>query len=444
VETTKTKYDVIISEPSNPWLTGVANLFTREYFAAARRALTPDGRLVAWFPLYAMDPPALRSVLAALRAEFPNTYALMLSRDVPDLMLLATMQPLTPADLPRWESLDPAVQADLYRVGTHSTAELWSLLRLMPDDVAAVVGDGVRENSDDNLFVELRTPWLLYADHFAGPGPGPSAQTWKAIDDAPSSTAALIEPALAGPGGPRPGELALAALSVRGDASAATRWIERAGDSGEGIAARAQLARAQNRLEEPAYAAALDRALELEPRSYDARMLRSRHRLAQGDPQGALADVDAALALRPGDPALLGVRAGVLYGLNRFAEARTDLAAVEKSEYWGWAADLWYLAGMSALQDGDLQDGIARLEKYVEYEPGFVAAWSVLEQAYTAKGREADAARARRNQAMILYIIALSSEKAGDKAGAVQRLRRALVIQPDHTLAREALSRLGG
>ncbi|MDP1569901.1 MAG: fused MFS/spermidine synthase, partial [Vicinamibacterales bacterium] len=104
VETTKTKYDVIISEPSNPWLTGVANLFTREYFAAARRALTPDGRLVAWFPLYAMDPPALRSVLAALRAEFPNTYALMLSRDVPDLMLLATMQPLTPADLPRWES----------------------------------------------------------------------------------------------------------------------------------------------------------------------------------------------------------------------------------------------------------------------------------------------------------------------------------------------------
>jgi spermidine synthase len=137
VETTRTKYDVIISEPSNPWLTGVANLFTREYFAAAHRALTPEGRLLTWFPMYAMDREALRSILSELRAEFPNVYALVLDRNVPDLMLLATMKPLTPADLPRWESLHPAVQSDLYRIGTHSTAELWSLLRLMPDDVAA-------------------------------------------------------------------------------------------------------------------------------------------------------------------------------------------------------------------------------------------------------------------------------------------------------------------
>ena len=71
-------------------------------------------------------------------------------------------------------------------------------------------------------------------------------------------------------------------------------------------------------------------------------------------------------------------------------------------------------------------------------------AWSALEQAYTAKGREADAARARRNQATNLYFLAVGSEKAGDTARAKERLQRALALQPDHALAKEALARLGG
>ena len=444
LETTRTKYDVIVSEPSNPWLTGVANLFTREFFAAARRALGPDGRMVTWFPLYAIDRDSLRSIVSALSAEFPAVYALVMDRNTPDLMLLSTQRPLTPEDLPRWESLPAGVQSDLYRVGTRSTAELWSLLRLMPEDLAALVGDGAVQNTDDNLFVELRTPWLLYADHFAASGEGPSAQAWQSIDAAPSSVGALLEPALAQPGAPRAGELAIAALDARHDALAAQRWIDRAPGSGEAIAARAQLSRAQGSLDEPAFAAELDRAVASEPGSYQALLLRARHRLAQGDGQGALADVDAALALRPGDPVLLGARGNALYRLGRYSEARAELAAAEKTEYWGWAAQLWYLAGLAALQDGDVDDAIARLEGFVEFEPGLVLAWSALEQAYTAKGRVADAARARRNQATNLYFLAVGSEKAGDTARAKERLQRALALQPDHALAKEALARLGG
>src|SRR5258706_7648958 len=103
VETSPRKYDVVISEPSNPWLTEVSNLVTREYFRAVRQTLAPDGRFLAWFPLYAIDFEALRSILAALQAEFPYVYALVLDRNKPDLMVLARTQPLTPEDLPRWE-----------------------------------------------------------------------------------------------------------------------------------------------------------------------------------------------------------------------------------------------------------------------------------------------------------------------------------------------------
>jgi spermidine synthase len=444
VENTREKYDVIISEPSNPFLTGVANLFTRQYFRAARAALEPDGRFIAWFPLYAIDFEALRSILAALRAEFPDVYAFVLDRNTPDLMVLGCQKPLTPADLPRWESLPASVQSDLYRIGTHSTADLWSLLRLMPEDIAALVGDGAVENSDDNLLVELRTPWLLYADHFAPPGQGPSARAWARIDSTPLSRGSLLEPALATPGAPRVGELALSYLNVRHDAAASAHVAELASDSAEVAAARAQVARTTGELDEAGFSAALERAVAREPNSYDLRMLRARRRLNEDKPDAALEDIDAGLAIRPDDPALLGVRASALLRLNRVAEARAALAEVEKTEYWLFAKPLWYLSGLAALQAGDLADGEARVLRYLETEPGFVQAWQVLEQVYTQQGRFEDAARTRRNQAMNLYLIAMRAEREGDVPRAKQTLQRALAVAPDHALAKAALARLGG
>ena len=76
----------------------------RELFGpwVSRPALSPDGRVVVWFPLYAIDRDALRSIVSALTAEFPAVYALVLDRYTPDLMLLATQpsvlpQPMMPA-----------------------------------------------------------------------------------------------------------------------------------------------------------------------------------------------------------------------------------------------------------------------------------------------------------------------------------------------------------
>jgi spermidine synthase len=52
---TDTRYDAIISEPSNPWMAGMAALFTREFFASAKEALTDDGIYVQWYHCYQMD-----------------------------------------------------------------------------------------------------------------------------------------------------------------------------------------------------------------------------------------------------------------------------------------------------------------------------------------------------------------------------------------------------
>src|SRR5690606_35146179 len=164
LSSTREKYDVVISEPSNPWMSGVSNLFTRDFFAAVRGALAPGGRLLQWIHLYAMEPQAFQSILAALRAEFAYVYAFAYARGHADLLLLASERPLTRDDLPRWDELAPALHDDLRRTGVYDTADLWSLLVLEPDEVDALAAAAQIVKSDDNLFIELGAPWMLYAD----------------------------------------------------------------------------------------------------------------------------------------------------------------------------------------------------------------------------------------------------------------------------------------
>jgi spermidine synthase len=81
------KYDIIISEPSNPWVSGVSSLFTSEFYRLARRHLNDDGVLVQWFQMYEIDASLIASVLRALGENFPD-YAIYASTGS-DLLIVA-------------------------------------------------------------------------------------------------------------------------------------------------------------------------------------------------------------------------------------------------------------------------------------------------------------------------------------------------------------------
>jgi len=66
------RYDVIISEPSNPWVTGVEMLYSREFLEAARERLAPGGVYAQWFHLYESDPEVVALVLRTYAAVFPQ------------------------------------------------------------------------------------------------------------------------------------------------------------------------------------------------------------------------------------------------------------------------------------------------------------------------------------------------------------------------------------
>ena len=91
LQTTRATYDIIVSEPSNPYRAGIASLFAREYYGEIRRRLNPGGIFVQWLQAYEIDLPAVRSVFATLRSEFPHVQVYRTSRD---LLLLATAEPL--------------------------------------------------------------------------------------------------------------------------------------------------------------------------------------------------------------------------------------------------------------------------------------------------------------------------------------------------------------
>src|SRR3990167_3521668 len=57
---TRKQYDIIVSEPSNPWIAGVASLFTAEFYDRAAEVLKPDGVFAQWIQLYELDPQDLR------------------------------------------------------------------------------------------------------------------------------------------------------------------------------------------------------------------------------------------------------------------------------------------------------------------------------------------------------------------------------------------------
>ncbi len=88
---------MIVSEPSHPWVPGVANLFTREFFQLGRDRLNDDGIFVQWLQIYQLSTDSLRSVLATFHETFPHVLVFRVEGawKGKDLLLIGSKTPLT-------------------------------------------------------------------------------------------------------------------------------------------------------------------------------------------------------------------------------------------------------------------------------------------------------------------------------------------------------------
>ena len=88
LEMTDRMYDVVISEPSNPWMAGMAGLFTHEFFRAVRARLRPGGIFAQWLHSYQMDWATFALVGRTFRAVFPHGTLVATSPRGEDYLLL--------------------------------------------------------------------------------------------------------------------------------------------------------------------------------------------------------------------------------------------------------------------------------------------------------------------------------------------------------------------
>jgi hypothetical protein len=155
LQTTQQTYDLVLSEPSNPYRAGIASLFTREFYAMADRRLAPSGIFAQWIQGYEIDVETLRVVLRTLREVFPFIEIWHTQSD--DLVLIATRERLT-YDIPsirRRLAAEPFRSA-LPRMWLVEGAEGLLSHFLAPDALSRSIGEVFASpiNTDDSTVLE--------------------------------------------------------------------------------------------------------------------------------------------------------------------------------------------------------------------------------------------------------------------------------------------------
>jgi spermidine synthase len=150
------KYDVIVSEPSNPWVSGVSTLFSDEFYGQITRYLEPDGMLVQWMQTYEADIDIVMSVIKALTPHFED-FAIYNADDSNLLIVAVRSGPLPKPDPKLFSSA--SIRAELARVGIESLQNVHSRYlgnkRLL---LPLLQASGVPANSDYFPFVDLNAP----------------------------------------------------------------------------------------------------------------------------------------------------------------------------------------------------------------------------------------------------------------------------------------------
>ncbi|MEK7486028.1 MAG: spermidine synthase, partial [Planctomycetota bacterium] len=156
------QYSVIVSSPSHPWLSGGANLFTKEFFKLCKQRLKPDGILCQWLQLYEISWETLQVLLNTLRSEFPHLVFFHSDSEV--LLVLASQQEIS-LD---WKRISermkiPAVREDLARLGITHPAHIIAHYITSTSEASSLLQTPFY-NTDDNAYVEFITPRQIFAN----------------------------------------------------------------------------------------------------------------------------------------------------------------------------------------------------------------------------------------------------------------------------------------
>jgi spermidine synthase len=165
----RTKYDIIFSEPSNPYRAGVASLYTREFYAAVRERLAPGGLFVQWVQTYSIDERTARTIYATLSTAFAHVQTWTTGPG--DIVLVASRDPIA-FDAQR---IAARLQSEPFRTAAHVAWRAETVEGILARFVAAepvarqFAARGDELNTDDRSVIEFSFGRTLGRDLFGTP-----------------------------------------------------------------------------------------------------------------------------------------------------------------------------------------------------------------------------------------------------------------------------------
>ncbi len=399
------RYHVIASQPSNPWVPGVAGLYTAEFLELARGRLHEEGVLGQWVQAYGMPVEDFRRILRTFHHVFPHAALFEESVGGGDYFLVGSRRPLTRDAARLLARITPPVATELVRAGLKEPDELLARRVLDASGLARLAGAGPLL-TDDDLRLAYTTPLTIWLESSTG-----LARLLETARPAP-----LDGLSLEGLTGPR--RLELQARLARHEArrqedlafAELLEGVAPADLAVPGVAEAATLARAG--LARAAYGTLME-TLEEAPGPAALQVLAGDLARRLGEPEMAAFHYRTALDLEPGAAAALAGLGGLLLaGGDPAAAAELLEAAVAASPAWARA---WSNLGVARRQTGRLEAAEEAYLRALDLQPALAEAWS--------------------NLAVLRHI-------QDDRAGAEAALRAGLDAVPADCALRQALAAL--
>lgn len=425
--TTRERYDVISSEPSNPWMAGVAALYTDEFYRAAVARLRPGGLFIQWLHAYSMYPEDLKMIFNTFTSQFPR--ASLWRAQTSDFLLLGQID-FSPLSLNRLRELwsRPELQSDFRALGLSRPEGLLAYHRLDDADVRRLAQGGLR-NTDDRTRLEYDAPRGLYAEDMIDKN---VAWVWSYRSsvlphdvDFSDEGAALVGMA----------ETSLAFDDLE-PADTFLRQLEQAHPSAQSLLLRGELQLKKSQFE-PAKSS-FRSALEMTPGSAEAQAGLGIALLESGDPSGAEESFQAALKQEPRQQRALQGMVLVRVAAQNWDEAarwQRESLSVDPHP----VCNEYVRLGRYELRAGDISQGEKDLAQALDHDPYCNSAHRTLAELAINRKNWGEAKRhlesivryAPEQDPTVYAALAGVDRALGDGAGAREALQKGLRIFPD-------------
>ena len=164
LQTTTKKYDIIISAVSDPWITGVSNLFTIEYFKMIDERLHENGIVALWLQNYRITLEDLKTSIKTFTDVFPYGSLWFHYSGTSDLILIGSRDKHAfPLELLKKKLSNEAVKIDLKRIDIENVYDFIELFLIGGTDLNYFVGEAA-VNTDNKPTLEFSLPKQLYSD----------------------------------------------------------------------------------------------------------------------------------------------------------------------------------------------------------------------------------------------------------------------------------------